>query len=76
MRSRLPDERALTWDGLSLEKLGLGLATLAWAVEPATQPAPVIAAPSATAPSNEAALRGVKDILLPSIPALSQVPWM
>ena len=64
MRSRLPDERALTWLGLNLEKLGLG--TLARAVEPAAQPAPVIAVtPSAAAPSNEAALRRVKDILLP-----------
>src|SRR5580692_12822459 len=48
-RSRLPDERALTWLALSLEKLGpalerLGLATLASAVEPAAQPALVIAA--------------------------------
>src|SRR5487761_1365412 len=71
MRSRLPDERALTWLGLNLEKLGPGLenpgpATLARAVEPAAQPAPVIAVtPSAAAPSNEAALRGVNDILLP-----------
>jgi hypothetical protein len=81
MRSRLPDARALTWLELNLEKLGLattlvrvveplGLATLAWATEPAAQPAPVIAAtPSAVALSNEAALRGVRDILLPSIPA-------
>src|SRR5580704_5526589 len=68
-RSRLPDERALTWLALSLEKLGpalerLGLATLASAVEPAAQPALVIAArPSAATPSNETALRGIKDIL-------------
>jgi hypothetical protein len=80
MRSRLPDERALTWLGLSLEKLGLGvtlealgLATLAWAGEPAAQPAPVAAATtSAAEPSNEVALRGLKDILLGSIPALSR----
>src|ERR1700722_6460712 len=72
MRSRLPDKRALTWLGLNLEKLGLGTlapaaeATLAPAAEPAAQPAPVIAVtPSAAAPSNEAALRGVADILLP-----------
>jgi hypothetical protein len=82
----LPDERALTWLALNLEKLGLGtlaraveplgLATLAWAVEPAAQPALVIAAtPSAAAPSNEAALRGVKDILVPPLRP-PQVPWM
>ena len=71
MRSRLPDARALTWLALSLEKLGpdlekLGLATLAWAVAPAAQPAPVVTVtPSAAAPSHEAALRRVKDILLP-----------
>jgi hypothetical protein len=59
----LPDERALTWLGLNLEKLGLGwemlgLATLAPAGEPATQAAPVIAVtPSAAAPINEATLR-------------------
>jgi hypothetical protein len=85
MRSRLPDERALTWLELNLGKLGLGTlaraveATLAWAVEPAAQPAPLIAVTpsvSATAPSNETALRGVKDILLPSISALWGVPWM
>ena len=70
MRSRLPDERVLTWLGLSLEKLGLG--TLARAVEPAAQLAPVIAVtPSAAAPSNEAAFRGVKDILLPPFWPLS-----
>jgi hypothetical protein len=64
MRSDLPDERALTWLGLSLEKLGLG--ELACAVEPAAQPAAVIAVPlSAIAPSNETALRRVKDIVLP-----------
>src|SRR5580704_7147599 len=79
MRSRLPDERALTWLELSLGKLGLGTlaraveAAPAWAVEAAATPAPLIAvtpSASATAPSNETALRGVKDILLPSIPAL------
>jgi hypothetical protein len=75
MRSRLPDERALAWLGLSLEKLGL--ATLGLGGEPAAQATPVIiVTPSAAAPSNEAALRGVKDILLPPFPALSQVPWM
>src|SRR5215469_8854715 len=64
MRSCLPDERALTWLGLNLEKLGLG--TLAAAVEPAAQPAPLVAVTtSAAAPSSEAALRGVEDILLP-----------
>ncbi len=52
MRSCLPDERALTWLGLNLEKLGV--ATLARAVEPAAQPAPATAVtPSAAAPSNE-----------------------
>jgi hypothetical protein len=57
MRSRLPDERALTWLAFNLEKLGL--ATLAREVEPAAQPASVIAVtPSAAAPSNEATLRG------------------
>src|SRR5215469_9898705 len=64
MRSCVPDERALTWLGLNLEKLGLG--TLAWTVEPAAQPAPLVAVTtSAAAPSSEAALRGVEDILLP-----------
>jgi hypothetical protein len=67
MRSRLPDERALTWLGLNLEKLGF--ATLAPAGEPAVQPTPV--AVTAAAPSNETTLREVKDILLsPSRPAL------
>jgi hypothetical protein len=71
-RSRLPDERALTWLGLSLEKLAVG--TLARAVEPDAQPTPVIAVtPSAVAPSNEAALRGVKDILLP--PFCCRAAW-
>jgi hypothetical protein len=72
----------LTWLALSLEKLGpalerLGLATLASAVEPAAaQPAPVIAVtPSAAVPSNETALRGVKDILLPPFRPF-RVPWM
>ena len=74
MRSRLPDERALTWLGLNLEKLGF--ATLARAVEPAAQPAPAIAVtPSAAAPNNEATLRGVKDILLPLFPP-PLVPWI
>ncbi len=77
MRSRLPDERALTWLGLNLAKLGLGLATLAWAAGAAAQPAPLIAAtPSAVAPSNEAALRGVADILLPPCRPALGVPWM
>jgi hypothetical protein len=63
MRSCLPDERALTWLALNFEKLGVALAK---AVEPAAQPEPVIAVtPSAAALNNEAALRGVKDILLP-----------
>jgi hypothetical protein len=58
----------LTWLALSLEKPGLG--TLARVVEAAAEPAPVAApvtaaTPSAAAPSNDAALRGVKDILLP-----------
>ena len=44
----------------------LGLATLAWAAEPAAQPTLVVTVtPSAAALSNEAALRRVKDILLP-----------
>jgi hypothetical protein len=77
MRSRLPDERDLTWLGLNLEKLGF--ATLARAVEPAAQaaPAPAITeTPSAAAPSNEAALRGVKDILLsPFRPSLEFPGW-
>src|SRR5580658_55208 len=61
--SCLPDERAVTWLELNLEKLG---PTLAWAVGAAAQPTPVIAVRlSAAAPSNEAALRGVKNILLP-----------
>ena len=65
MRSCLPDERALTWLGLNLEKLGL---TLARAVELAAQVTPVSAVtPSAAAPSDEAALRRVKDILLPPL---------
>ncbi len=65
MRSCLPDERALTWLALSLEKLGV---TLAWAAEPAARPTPVITPPpSAAAPSDETALRGVKDILLPPL---------
>lgn len=63
-RSRSPDERVLTWLGLSLEKLGAG--TLARAAEPAAKLVPVIAVmPSAAAPSNEAALRRVEDILPP-----------
>src|ERR1700735_3287949 len=71
-RSRLPDERALTWLALNLEKLAVG--TLARAVEPDAQPTPVTAmTPSAVAPSNEAALREVKDILLP--PFCSRAPW-
>ena len=50
--------------GLNLEKLGL--ATLARAVEPAAEAAPVSAVmPSAAAPINEATLRGVNDIVLP-----------
>src|SRR5215471_7297865 len=62
MRSCLPDERALTWPGLSLEKVGLG--TPARAVEPAAQPAPLVAVTtSAAAPSSETTLRGVNDIL-------------
>src|SRR5580692_2481308 len=83
MRSRLPDERALTWLELNLGKLGLGTlaraveATLAWVVEPAAQPAPLIAVtPSAAAPSNEAALRGVADILLPPCRPSLGIPWM
>jgi hypothetical protein len=56
----LPDERALTWLRLNLEKLGV--ATLALAVEPAAEPAPVTAMTSAAPPSNEATLRGVKDM--------------
>src|SRR5579863_5138048 len=83
MRSRLPDKRALTWLGLNLDKLGLGTlarwveAVLARAAEPAAQPAPVIAAtPSAATPSNEAALRGVADILLPPCRPALEVPWM
>jgi hypothetical protein len=71
-RSRWPDERALIWLGLNLGKLGLATlaraveATLARAVEPAAQPGPVIAVtPSAAAPTNEAVLRGVKDIFPP-----------
>jgi hypothetical protein len=68
MRSRLPDERALTWLALNLEKLGpalekLGPAALARAIEPADQPV-IAVTPSAVTPSNEAALRGVKDILV------------
>jgi hypothetical protein len=83
IRSRLPDERALAWLALSLEKLGLGTLARAvetppaWAVE-AAAPAPLIAvtpSASATAPSNETALRGVKDILLtPFRPSLGR--WM
>src|SRR6516162_7834703 len=68
MGSCLPDERAWTWLGLNVAKLGVGpgLATLARAAEPPAQPMPVIAvAPSAAAPSNEPALRGVNDILPP-----------
>jgi hypothetical protein len=73
MRSRLPDERALTWLGLSLENLGP--ATLARAAEPAAQPAPVVAVTtSAAAPSNEAALRGVNDILLSPFRPPFEVP--
>jgi hypothetical protein len=79
----LPDERALTWLALSLEKVGLGTlaraaaATLAWAAEPAAMPAAVvIATPSAAAPSSEAARRRVKDILLPLIPARPRVAWV
>src|SRR6516165_2958032 len=75
-RSRLPDERALTWLRLSLEKLGLGMlarvveATLAWA-------APVIAVTaSAAAPSNETAFRRDRDISASSIPALCWGLWM
>src|SRR5215472_12831939 len=68
-RSRLPDERALTWPGLSLEKLSPG--TPARAAEAALAcAAPVIAVTaSAAAPSNEAALRAVKDISAASTPA-------
>src|SRR5580700_5680034 len=70
MRSCLPAERALTWLALNLEKLGLG--TLARVVEAAARPAPVIiVTPSAAAPINEAALRGVKVIpLSPFRPSL------
>jgi hypothetical protein len=73
----LPDERALTWLGLSLAKLGLG--TLAGAVEPAADPAPVNAVTpiaSVTAPSSEAAFLGVKDILVPPFRPALWVPWM
>jgi hypothetical protein len=64
-RSRLPDKRALTWLELNLEKLGL--ATLARG-EPAAEPTPAIAVtPSAAAPNNAAALRGVDDVLLPPV---------
>jgi hypothetical protein len=63
--SCLPDELALTWLGLSVEKPGPGLA---WAVEAAAKPTPVMAVrPSAAMPNSEATLRGVKDILLPPV---------
>src|ERR1700733_4165475 len=63
MRSCWPAERALTWLGLNLEMAGR---TLARAVELAAQPRPVSPVTlSAAAPSNEAALRGVKDMLKP-----------
>src|SRR5579863_4296702 len=84
MRSRLPDERALIWDELSLGKLGLGTlarpveAAPARAVEAAAAPAPLIAvtpAASATAPSNETALRGVKDISAYSNSGPDRAPW-
>src|ERR1700722_1977286 len=74
MRSCLPAERARTWLGLSLEMLGLALAR---AAELAAQPTPVTAVrPSAAAPSNEAPLRGINDILLPLFRPLARVPWM
>jgi hypothetical protein len=54
----------LTWLEVSFAKLGAG--ALARAVEVAAQAAPVImVTPSADAPSSEAALRRVKDILRP-----------
>jgi hypothetical protein len=75
MRSRLPDESALTWPALNLEKLGVG--ELALAVEAAAQLTLVIAAtPSAVTPSNEAALRGVRNILLSPFRPSLRVPWM
>jgi hypothetical protein len=67
----------LTSLGLNLEKLGLGTltrvaATLAWAVGPAAKLALVTAAmPRAAAPSNEAAFRGDRDMLMPPTPARS-----
>src|SRR5262245_7331227 len=73
-RSCLPDERALTWPGLNLEKLGLGTLARAGEATPA-RAAPVIAVTaSAAAPSNEAALRGVRDIAGASTPAFLRVP--
>jgi hypothetical protein len=70
MLSCLPDERTLTWLALNLEKLGP--AALARAVESVAQAVPVvIVMTSAPAPSNEAALSGVKDILVPPSGSLS-----
>jgi hypothetical protein len=72
MGSRLPDEKAFTWLGFKVEKLG---STLARAVEAVAQPTLVIAVRlSAAPPNSEATIRGVKDIFLPPFPALFRVP--
>ena len=70
----LPDERALTWLGLNLEMLGV--ATPAWAAEPAPEPTPITTATTSAAAPSKTTLRGVHDILMPPFSGPVWVLWL